>query len=97
MYAVTVHIVIKPEFTSAFREKMLINARASRSSEPGCRQFDVTVLPEDSNHFFLYEIYDDEAAFDAHRTTTHYREFIDATAPWIVSKQAQFFQRIDPK
>ena len=96
MYAVTVHILIKSEFTSAFREQMLNNARASRSSEPGCRQFDVTVLPEDSNHFFLYEIYDDETAFDAHRATSHYREFIDATAPWIVSKKAQFFQRIDP-
>ncbi len=96
MYAVTVHILIRSEFTSAFRERMLNNARTSRSSEPGCRQFDVTVSPEDSNHFFLYEIYDDEAAFDTHRATTHYREFIDATSPWIVSKQAQFFHRIDP-
>ena len=96
VYAVTVHILIKSEFTSAFREKMLNNARASRKSEPGCRQFDVTVLPEDPNHFFLYEIYDDEAAFHAHRATSHYREFIAATTPWIVSKNAQFFQRIDP-
>ena len=96
VYAVTVHILVKSEFASEFREKMLNNARASRDGEPGCRQFDVTVSSEDPNHFFLYEIYDDEAAFDAHRATSHYRDFIAATAPWIVSKNAQFFQRIDP-
>ncbi|MDQ3189077.1 MAG: antibiotic biosynthesis monooxygenase [Pseudomonadota bacterium] len=96
MYAVTVHILIKPEFTAAFRELMLKNARASRASEPACRQFDVTVAPDDANHIFLYEIYDNEAAFDAHRATAHYRDFISGTAPWIVSKKAEFFQRIDP-
>jgi len=96
VYAVTVHIVVKPEFTAAFREAMLTNAGASRGSEPGCRQFDVTVSPDDANHIFLYEIYDDSAGFDAHCATSHYKEFITSTAPWIVSKKAQFFHRIDP-
>jgi hypothetical protein len=31
--------------------------------EPGCKQFDILVLASDPNHIFLYEVYDNEAAF----------------------------------
>ena len=32
--------------------------------EPGCRQFDILALADDPNHLFLYEVYDNEAAFN---------------------------------
>jgi quinol monooxygenase YgiN len=37
------------------------------ADEPGCSRFDVLVDPKVPTKFTLYEIYDDEAAFDAHR------------------------------
>ena len=40
-YAVVVTFRAKPEHRAAFREAMLENAAASRTDEPGCRQFDV--------------------------------------------------------
>lgn len=36
--------------------------------EPGTLQFDVLRIPNDDSRVMLYEVYADEAAFQAHRT-----------------------------
>ena len=46
-----------------------VNAAATRK-EPGCLRFDVLVLANDPNPLFLYEAYESEAAFRAHRDST---------------------------
>src|SRR5271169_5440889 len=38
---------------------------AAAAREPGCRRFDILNLSSDPNHFLLYEVYDNEAAFKA--------------------------------
>ena len=63
MYVVTVDLQVKPEYVANFQEAMLVNARSALLKEPGCRRFDVTVDENDAGHFFLFEAYDDEAAF----------------------------------
>ena len=42
MYVVVVDFKIKPERLAEFMPLMLENARASRETEPGCRQFDAS-------------------------------------------------------
>src|ERR1700722_9134658 len=42
---------------------------AASVHEPGCRDFIITVSQKDPNHVFIFEIYDDAAAFEAHRQT----------------------------
>ena len=72
MYAVIVDFKTKAEHATAFRDAIVANARASVADEPGCSQFDVCVDPQDGTRIFLYEIYDDLAAFRrtcARRTT----------------------------
>ncbi len=96
MYVVIVDFVAKPEHADAFRIEMVRNARASLADEPGCRQFDVSVVAGDPAKIFLYELYDDRAAFDAHLKTTHYREFDAKTAPWVEAKAARHFLRVCP-
>jgi quinol monooxygenase YgiN len=96
VYVVAVKFVVKPGCGEAFAELIVRNARASRANELGCRQFDVTVAIDRPDTVFLYEVYDDRAAFDAHCGTGHYREFIAATASLVASKQPEFFRRIDP-
>ena len=71
MYVVVVDFRIKPERLAEFMPLMLENARASRETEPGCRVFDVCVDPKDRTSVFLYEVYDDRAAFDAAVTHIH--------------------------
>jgi quinol monooxygenase YgiN len=45
-------------------------------AEPGCRSFTANRSQEDGDRFILYEQYDDEAAFQAHRESPHFAEYI---------------------
>ncbi|MEZ5842464.1 MAG: putative quinol monooxygenase [Hyphomicrobiaceae bacterium] len=94
MYVVVVFFEAKPAHLAEFRHALLINARKSVEDEPGCRQFDVAADPLDENAFFLYEIYDDEAAFKAHLATDHFKLFNEATAPWVASKRVLTYELI---
>jgi (4S)-4-hydroxy-5-phosphonooxypentane-2,3-dione isomerase len=86
MYVVIVDFRIKSECVAEFMALMLENARASRETEPGCRQFDVCVDPKEETSIFLYEVYDDRAAFDAHLAAAHFKRFDAAVAPMVGSK-----------
>lgn len=55
----------------ALRE-MIPRSRA----EEGCRLYEVHRTAEDARLFYLYEQYDDEAAYEAHRTTAHYEQYL---------------------
>lgn len=94
-YVITVVFRAKPEHRAAFREAMIENATASRTREPGCRQFDVCEKP-DGSEIFLYEIYDDEAAFKAHLATGHFVAFDAKVKPWVEQKVVLAYQRLSP-
>lgn len=96
MHIVTVEFRVKPEFKATFREQMIANARASREREPGCLQFDVCVDPAQPDCIFLYEVYADRAAFDAHLATEHFRSFDRTVASWLAGKAVRSFERLDP-
>jgi quinol monooxygenase YgiN len=86
MYAVTVTFRLHPGRMEEFLKPMLTNARASLRDEPGCRRFDVLTDPGRPDEVFLYEIYDNAAAFDAHRATPHYAAFEPAVAGMVADK-----------
>lgn len=86
MYVVTVEFTIEPGRVHAFLPLMIDNAKASREREPGCRQFDVCADPAAPDRIFLYEVYADRAAFDAHLASAHFKAFDRAVAPWIAAK-----------
>ena len=69
-----------------FRRLVDENAIASVNREPGCQRFDVAVPNDRKDQIILYEIYDDEAAFEAHLKTRHYLEFNAAAAAFIESR-----------
>ena len=94
-HVVTVVFRAKPEHRDAFRAAMIENATASRTREPGCRQFDVCESA-DGAEIFLYEIYDDEAAFKAHLATDHFLRFNATTIPWLADKRVIAYRRLSP-
>ena len=96
MYVVTVEFVAKAQYRGEFRQALLVNARASREREPGCRQFDVVEDPKDPAALFLYEVYDDAPAFEAHVASAHFREFDHQVRDWVASKTVRILNRIDP-
>ncbi|MBB4380406.1 putative quinol monooxygenase [Bradyrhizobium sp. SBR1B] len=92
-FVVTVTFSIKAGHTVEFREAMLANAADSIALEPGCRLFDVCEAA-DGAEIFLYEIYDDRAAFDAHLATEHFRRFDRLVAPWVIDKRVATYVRL---
>ena len=80
---------IEPSQVDAFDQAIRKNARQSLDSEPGCRQFDVCRDPADHSVFFLYEIYDDQAAIDAHLQSSHFLEMNALTADWVTKKRVR--------
>jgi quinol monooxygenase YgiN len=95
MYVVTVEFEIKPEHLEPFMKEMLANARASVEKEPGCKQFDVCADPADRRRVFLYELYTDRAAFDAHLAAGHFKAFDRTVGGWIAAKTVKTWQRVD--
>ena len=96
MYIVTVEFNVKPAQVAEFMPLMVENARASRDTEPGCRQFDVCADPQAPHLVFLYEVYDDRAAFDAHLATAHFKSFDQRVAAMLAGKVVRTYLRKDP-
>ena len=46
-------------------------------AEPGCVGFTAYRDPDDPDHFALYERYADENAFQAHRQTAHFADYVE--------------------
>lgn len=86
MYVVTVEFRVGFEHVEDFRTAMMKQAANSLQLEEQCRQFDVCFDPEDGCRCFLYERYDDRAAFDAHLKSKHFQEFDATVGPWIETK-----------
>lgn len=87
MYVVTVTFVVKPEFVESFRLLVRKQSENSLTREADCHRFDVSFDPDDPARCFLYELYTDRAAFDAHVTTPHFAEFGAAIEGGIESKE----------
>jgi quinol monooxygenase YgiN len=96
MRALVVEFHIKPAFVHDFEAAIAENARASRETEPGCRQFDVCRDPADPSLFFLYELYDDEAAIQTHLRSAHFLQMAAATASWVDAKVVRTLRRTHP-
>jgi quinol monooxygenase YgiN len=67
----------RPGLADAFRDKVVELVRAVRQ-EPGCVTFTAYEARDTPGCFYLYEIYSDAAAFDAHLKTDHVHRFISS-------------------
>ena len=93
MFVLVVNIRIKPENVDAFMAKLHENAKAART-EPGCRQFEVLVDPKDRAKILLFEVYNDEAAFEAHQQTPHFRKYLAEAVPMLASRERSVWQKL---
>ena len=91
-FVLVVNIKIKPENVECWMKMALENAREARK-EPGCRQFEVLVDPKDRTKVLLFEIYDDEKAFEAHQATPHFKKYLAEAVPLLASRERQVYAR----
>jgi autoinducer 2-degrading protein len=74
MYVVCVTVQVKSGMTDQFTEATMENARNTRN-EPGNLRFDILQAEEDTNRFFIYEVYRLKEDFAAHQKTVHYHRW----------------------
>ena len=86
-YVIIVEFQVKPGEMPRFMPLILENAELSLRDEPGCRRFDV--LTGEDGRVILYEIYDDEAAFNVHCRSPHFHRFDEASRPLVAAKRVE--------
>ena len=91
-FVLVVNIKIKPENVERWMKMAAENARAARN-EPGCRQFEVLVDVQDRTRVMLFEVYDDEKAFEAHQQTPHFKKYLAEAVPLLASRERHIFRK----
>jgi quinol monooxygenase YgiN len=94
-FVIVAEFEVRPERLERFLELAKVDAGQSVAKEPGCRQFDVT-LDRAANRVLLYEVYDDEAAFDAHLEMPHLEAFRTGIEPLVVGRNVRRLTRVHP-
>lgn len=86
MYVVCVIFDIAQDRMEAFLPLMLQQATNSLELEGGCLVFDVCRPEAGTDTVFLYEKYVDEAAFQTHLQSAHFKSFDAQTADMVTGK-----------
>lgn len=60
-------------------------------AEPGCRLYQAHRSTEDPRLFFIYEQYDDEAAFEEHAATEHVERYVRGEAVALLEVRERAF------
>ena len=92
MIFITAKFLIKPEFADRWPDISRSFTEATRA-EPGCRQFEVLVDPDDKTKVMLFEVYDDQKAFEAHQAGAAFKKYLDTAVPLLASRERQFWKR----
>ena len=86
MFAIFATLRIDVEHVEKFREASFGDSQGSVRDEPDCFRFDILQNSAEKNLFHLYEVYEDTAAFEAHQTTPHFKEWFARVQPWLEGK-----------
>jgi (4S)-4-hydroxy-5-phosphonooxypentane-2,3-dione isomerase len=92
-YINAVDIDVVPGQIDAYLAALKENGAAA-VHEPGCHEFNITISPKDPNHVFLFEVYDNDAAFQAHRATDHFKKYAATTKDMIAKRDARMFSSV---
>jgi (4S)-4-hydroxy-5-phosphonooxypentane-2,3-dione isomerase len=87
-YINAVDIDVVPGQIDAYLAALKENGAAS-VHEPGCHEFNITVSQKDPNHVFIFEVYDNAAAFEAHRATDHFKKYAATTKDMVAKRDAR--------
>ena len=85
--ALAVEIPVRSEHRDAFEAELKDHAAKTLAGEEGCMQFDAHASLEDPNLFFIYEVYADEKALEAHRASPQLASYREATADMVIERR----------
>jgi len=94
MFTVVARYRARPGEGGAVAATLARHSAATRA-EPGCAQFVAYRAREDGDEFVLYEQYEDEAAFEAHRASPHFRSYVlETIVPLLVERTWQVLEEV---
>lgn len=70
---------------------LLQELAASAQTEPGCSEFRVHRALDDRRQFLLYEVYRDEAAFEEHQRTDHFKRLVLGEGLALLEKRERLY------
>ena len=94
-------VVLKATWTAnEGSEEIVLDALEKLSplsrEEPGCRFYQAYRDQAEPRVFHIFEIYDDEAAVEAHGASEHFRTYaLGQAIPVLESRHREFFETID--
>jgi autoinducer 2-degrading protein len=94
MHVVVVFLEAERGRQDDLRVALVGYAQTVLEREPGCSRYDICIDPVEGTSFLLYQIYDDEAAYLAHRELPHYAEFRTLVDPWTRSRRVLTYDAI---
>jgi len=74
--ALVVNFTVKPGNEEKTKD-LIRQLQEHTRREPGCRQYNGHQSPEEPSRFLMYELYDNQAALDAHRASPHYEQYVN--------------------
>ena len=86
-HVVMAELEVRPERTDEFIALAQSFAAECQDLEAGCQQFQVVSLASTPNRVLFYEVYDDGAAFEAHRASDHLVRFKAAFRDLVTGEQ----------
>ena len=89
LYINAVDIDVVPGQIDNFLAALKENGAAAVKQEPGCHEFNITVSQKDPNHVFIFEVYDNAAALDAHRQTDHFKKAAAVTKEMVAKRDSR--------
>jgi quinol monooxygenase YgiN len=75
MVTIVAYFTVKPDVLEQVKDLSHKMQELSRQ-EPGCRAYVAHQAVEDPLRWCFYEVYDNEAAIEAHRASPHFAEYV---------------------
>ncbi len=85
MIGMMVELTVASDSSDAFERAFAVQAAAVGANEPGNRLYELFKSRTLANSYTLIEIYEDEAALAAHRTSSHMAANRPLTAPFLTA------------
>ena len=82
MMSIFVTLKIKENYVAQFMKSSFGDAEGSVRDEPGCFRYDILQNVEEPEVFHLYEVYEDDQAFEFHKNTPHFKQWYSEVHPW---------------
>jgi len=92
----TAHLKVHADAIDKFRDRLLLHAQTSLDREAGCQRFDIHQESKDPTLFLLIEVYVDDGAFNAHRTSSHFFQFREDVKDWVVERTWWYWEKLGP-